>query len=124
VLIISNFFGINHTGRFNNQDKPHLVNQTANRLRKWIVYAIAKKIYCKTLVVLKCYNSTGYLKFHVMKNKEKATENNDKTKGSSKGKASFDQNGKGSSPKFGQAGSTPNESGESGIGTVNKNKKA
>ncbi|WP_293788286.1 hypothetical protein [uncultured Pedobacter sp.] len=45
-------------------------------------------------------------------------------KGSSKGKASFDQNGAGASDKFGQAGSSPNESGESGPGTINKNEKA
>jgi hypothetical protein len=59
-----------------------------------------------------------------MNNKENVPENNDKVKGSSKEKASFDQNGKGSSAKFSQAGSTPNESGESGVGTINKNKKA
>ncbi len=29
-----------------------------------------------------------------------------------KGKASFDQNGQGSAPKYGQAGDTPNESGK------------
>ncbi|WP_316829136.1 hypothetical protein [Pedobacter miscanthi] len=56
--------------------------------------------------------------------KTKNKENADKTKGSSKEKASFDQNGKGASDKFGQAGSTPNESGEAGTGTVNKDKKA
>jgi hypothetical protein len=54
----------------------------------------------------------------------KEKENGDKTKGSSKGKASFDQNGKGASAKYGQAGSAPNESGENGPGTINKNKKA
>ncbi|WP_316844916.1 hypothetical protein [Pedobacter psychrodurus] len=53
----------------------------------------------------------------------KEKENGDKTKGTSKEKASFDQNGKGASEKYGQAGSTPNESGESGAGTINKNKK-
>jgi len=57
------------------------------------------------------------------KNEENTTENNSKSKGSSKEKASFDQNGKGASPKYGQSGSTPNESGESGVGTTNKNKK-
>lgn len=36
-----------------------------------------------------------------------------KTSGDAKGKASFDQNGKGAAPKYGQAGDTPNESGES-----------
>ncbi len=57
-----------------------------------------------------------------MEKKNKGNEN--KTKGSSKEKASFDQNGKGASDKFGQAGSTPNESGTAGAGTVNKDKKA
>ncbi len=51
-------------------------------------------------------------------------ENGKKTVGTSKEKASFDQNGKGSSDKFGQAGSTPNESGTPGTGTANKDKKA
>lgn len=54
---------------------------------------------------------------------EKTPQKGDKNKGSSKEKASFDQNGKGASDKFGQAGSTPNESGESGAGTVDKSKK-
>lgn len=40
-------------------------------------------------------------------NKEKA-----KTSGDAKGKASFDQNGEGAAPKYGQAGDEPNESGE------------
>lgn len=57
------------------------------------------------------------------KDNKNAAEKERKNKGSAKGKASFDQNGKGSSDKFGQAGSTPNESGESGLGTVDKNKK-
>jgi len=59
-----------------------------------------------------------------MKNKEQENkrENKEKIKGTSKGKASFDQNGAGSSDKFGQAGSTHNESGESGPGTKNKNR--
>jgi len=35
-----------------------------------------------------------------------------KTSGDAKGKASFDQNGQGAAPKYGQAGDTPNESGE------------
>jgi hypothetical protein len=56
-------------------------------------------------------------------NKNTAKEEH-KNEGSSKEKASFDQNGQGSSEKFGQAGSTPNESGESGPGTVDKSKKA
>ncbi|MGN7990669.1 hypothetical protein ACTJKC_25255 [Pedobacter sp. 22226] len=59
-----------------------------------------------------------------MKTDNKEKENGTKTKGSSKEKASFDQNGKGASDKFGQAGSTPNESGTAGAGTVNKDKKA
>lgn len=46
-----------------------------------------------------------------MKNKEKKPTNK-KIMGDAKGKASFDQNGKGSSPKYGQAGDTPNESGK------------
>ncbi|MES2396380.1 MAG: hypothetical protein V4549_10280 [Bacteroidota bacterium] len=33
------------------------------------------------------------------------------TVNSTKGKASFDQNGKGSAPKYGRAGAVPNESG-------------
>ncbi|WP_316805632.1 hypothetical protein [Pedobacter nototheniae] len=46
-----------------------------------------------------------------------------KNSGSSKEKASFDQNGKGASEKFGEAGGTPNESGEeNGAGTVKKNR--
>jgi hypothetical protein len=55
---------------------------------------------------------------------KKAAEKEQQVKGSSKEKASFDQNGDGASDQFGQAGSSPNESGESGPGTVNKNKKA
>ena len=48
----------------------------------------------------------------------------EKTAGTSKEKASFDQNGKGASEKFGQAGDTPNESQkEDGVGTTNKNRK-
>ena len=58
-----------------------------------------------------------------MDTKEK-DNSNDKTKGTSKEKASFDQNGKGASEKYGQAGTTPNESGEEdGVGTKNKHKK-
>ncbi|MFJ7358883.1 hypothetical protein [Pedobacter suwonensis] len=56
------------------------------------------------------------------KDNKKAAEKAKNEKGSSKGKASFDQNGEGASEKFGQAGSTPNESGDGGPGTVNKNK--
>jgi len=58
------------------------------------------------------------------KDNKDAAEKAHKSKGSSKEKASFDQNGEGASDEFGQAGSAPNESGESGPGTVNKNKKA
>ncbi|WP_157255462.1 hypothetical protein [Pedobacter sp. Leaf216] len=54
--------------------------------------------------------------------KTKSKENTEKTKGTSKEKASFDQNGEGAAPKYGQSGSTPNESGESGVGTTKKNK--
>jgi hypothetical protein len=54
--------------------------------------------------------------------KDNKLENKKNTKGTSKEKASFDQNGAGSSDKFGQAGSTHNESGESGLGTKNKNR--
>ncbi|WP_316795729.1 hypothetical protein [Pedobacter agri] len=57
-----------------------------------------------------------------MATKEKDTEKG-KTKGTSKEKASFDQNGKGASEKFGDAGSTPNESTKDGVGTTNKNRK-
>ncbi|WP_231424175.1 hypothetical protein [Pedobacter sp. Leaf250] len=57
-----------------------------------------------------------------MATKEKDTEKG-KTKGTSKEKASFDQNGKGASEKFGDAGSTPNESAKDGVGTTNKNRK-
>lgn len=35
-----------------------------------------------------------------------------KQSGDAKGKATFDQNGQGSAPKYGQAGEKPNESGE------------
>ncbi|GGG91184.1 MULTISPECIES: hypothetical protein [Pedobacter] len=58
------------------------------------------------------------------KDSKNTTEEKHKSKGSSKGKASFDQNGEGASDKFGQAGSTPNESGASGPGTVDRKKKA
>lgn len=54
------------------------------------------------------------------KEKENTSE---KTSGTSKEKASFDQNGKGASEKYGQAGSTPNESGEDGPGTKHQDKK-
>lgn len=63
-----------------------------------------------------------------MENKNRAVPKDKaetKTSGNSKEKASFDQNGKGASDKFGQAGSTPNESGdENGVGTTNKHKNA
>jgi hypothetical protein len=47
-----------------------------------------------------------------METKKKAKTSENKTMGDAKGKATFDQNGKGDSPKYGQAGQTPNESGE------------
>jgi len=56
-----------------------------------------------------------------MKSKKNiSTEKNAVQKsGSSKDKATFDQNGKGGSAKYGQAGTTPNESGnKKGTGTV------
>jgi len=54
----------------------------------------------------------------------KEQEKNTKTSGTSKEKASFDQNGEGASEKFGKAGSTPNEGGdENGVGTAKKEKK-
>lgn len=47
-----------------------------------------------------------------------------KTKGTSKEKATFDQNGKGASEKYGQSGDTPNEAAdENGTGTAKKNNK-
>lgn len=46
----------------------------------------------------------------------------EKSEGTAKEKASFDQNGAGASDKFGQSGTTHNESGESGVGTRNKNR--
>ncbi|UKT65787.1 hypothetical protein [Pedobacter mucosus] len=58
------------------------------------------------------------------KNQENKPEDNKEKKASSEEKATFDSNGKGESEKFGQAGSTPNESGEEdGVGTVNKDTK-
>ncbi|KQN36376.1 hypothetical protein ASE92_09700 [Pedobacter sp. Leaf41] len=59
-----------------------------------------------------------------METKEKDQEKGKaKTSGTSKEKASFDQNGKGASEKYGQAGDSPNESGEESTGTTNENKK-
>lgn len=55
-----------------------------------------------------------------MKTKEK--DNGNKTTGNSKEKASFDQNGKGASDKFGQAGSSPNESDVPKTGKTDKEK--
>ncbi|PWS29234.1 hypothetical protein DHW03_05285 [Pedobacter yonginense] len=55
---------------------------------------------------------------------DKDEKKNTKTSGTSKEKASFDQNGEGASEKFGKAGSTPNEGGdENGVGTAKKDKK-
>lgn len=47
-----------------------------------------------------------------MMKKEKKETAAPKQSGDAKGKATFDQNGQGASPKYGQAGETPNESGE------------
>lgn len=58
-----------------------------------------------------------------MNTKKNKSEEQTKSSGTSKEKASFDQNGKGASEKYGQSGTTPNESGEEGIGTTNKHKK-
>jgi len=44
--------------------------------------------------------------------KQKPENKETKTSGDAKGKASFDQNGEGAAPKYGQAGDEPNESGE------------
>jgi len=53
-----------------------------------------------------------------MNTKDKENTDN-KTKGTAKEKATFDQNGKGASEKYGQSGDTPNESNdEDGIGTA------
>ncbi|MDN3585421.1 hypothetical protein QWY86_01995 [Pedobacter aquatilis] len=55
---------------------------------------------------------------------EKKTDDKHKSSGTSKDKASFDQNGKGASDKYGQAGDMPNESGKKdGEGTTNKDTK-
>lgn len=44
--------------------------------------------------------------------KKDKKQNQAKTSGDAKGKATFDQNGQGAAPKYGQAGDKPNESGE------------
>lgn len=55
-----------------------------------------------------------------MNTKDKENTDN-KTKGTAKEKATFDQNGKGASEKYGQSGDTPNEStDENGVGTAKK----
>lgn len=48
------------------------------------------------------------------KEKKTTAKTNDKSKtsGDAKGKASFDQNGKGASPKYGQAGEDPSKTEE------------
>ncbi|MCX2576368.1 hypothetical protein [Pedobacter sandarakinus] len=57
-----------------------------------------------------------------MKNNENEDKDK-KTQGTSKGKASFDQNGKGAADKFGEAGDGKNEGGDDGgKGTTNKNR--
>lgn len=53
--------------------------------------------------------------------KDKPKPNPKKPVQDAKGKASFDQNGQGSAPKYGQAGDTPNESGK-GMDRVAKGK--
>jgi len=53
--------------------------------------------------------------------KDKKTTGTKKTVHDAKGKASFDQNGQGSAPKYGEAGDTPNESGK-GMDKVEKKK--
>lgn len=49
-----------------------------------------------------------------MKNDKNQSDSKEEPKqsGDAKGKASFDQNGEGAAPKYGQAGEEPNESGE------------
>lgn len=55
--------------------------------------------------------------------KQNKSKDEGKTHGTSKEKASFDQNGKGASEKYGQAGETPNESGDdNGTGTADKSR--
>ena len=53
---------------------------------------------------------------------DKKADDKHKSSGTSKEKATFDQNGKGASDKYGQAGDMPNESGKDDAGTTNKNK--
>ena len=62
------------------------------------------------------------IKKEVMESKKDNKSEDTKKAGTSKEKASFDQNGQGASEKYGQAGDTPNESGKEGPGTVNKSK--
>ena len=54
-----------------------------------------------------------------MTNDKNKTKEEPKKTGDAKGKASFDQNGQGAAPKYGQAGDEANESGEK----VKKDKK-
>ena len=59
-----------------------------------------------------------------MEKSKKKPEEKSKQSGTSEEKASFDQNGKGAAEAFGQAGSTPNESGDhEGPGTVKEKQK-
>lgn len=46
------------------------------------------------------------------KKENQPKENKEKNTGDAKGKASFDQNGEGNSPKYGQAGKEPSETKE------------
>ena len=57
-----------------------------------------------------------------MENKNHRNKKDTQTSGTSKEKATFDQNGKGASDKFGEAGETSNELGKDSIGTINKDK--
>lgn len=52
-----------------------------------------------------------------MENKNRKSKEDTKVSGTSKEKATFDQNGEGASDKFGEAGETPNESGKDSVGT-------
>lgn len=54
-----------------------------------------------------------------MKNDKNQSAEEPKKSGDAKGKATFDQNGQGAAPKYGQAGEKPNESSE----RVNKREK-
>ena len=84
-------------------------------------------LYKAEFKISKTFNKPGCFigKTSIMENKNQKdkTENKAEKAASSKEQASFDQNGEGASEKFGQAGETPNESGEQSPGTVNSDKK-